>query len=72
MGQNKDFLQKSGQKTAFWRDTNSDQLTLGGSETHIFEGIANFSMFFEKLGALSSKWALSKASISDSVQLAAT
>ena len=32
MGQNNDFLQKSGQKTAFLRDTNLDQPTLGGSE----------------------------------------
>ena len=45
---------KSGQKTAFLRDTNSE-LTLGGSETHIFEGIANFSMCFENSGTLSSK-----------------
>ena len=55
MGQNKDFPRKSGLKTAFLRDKNSDQLTLGGSETHIFEGIAKFSMCFEKSGTLSSK-----------------
>ena len=72
MGQNKDFPRKSGLKTAFLRDKNSDQLTLGGSETHIFEGIANFSMCFEKFGTLSSKWAMGKASIFDSVRLAAT
>ena len=51
---------------------NSDQLTLGGSETHIFEGIANFSMCFENSGTLSSKWAMGKASIFNSVRLAAT
>ena len=51
MGQNKDFPKKSGQKTAFLSDTNPDQLTLGGSDTHIFEGIAIFRMCFEKLGA---------------------
>jgi hypothetical protein len=50
MGQNNDFLQKSGQKTAFLRDTNLDQPTLGGSETHIFEDIANFHRCFEKFG----------------------
>ena len=50
MGQNKDFPRKSGLKTAFLRDKNSDQLTLGGSDTHIFEGIANFHMCFEKIG----------------------
>ena len=50
MGQNNDFLQKSGQKTPFLRDTNSDQLTLGGSETHIFEDFANFHRCFEKFG----------------------
>ena len=72
MGQNKDFPRKSGLKTAFLRDKNSDQLTLGGSETHIFEGIAKFSMCFEKFGTLSSKWAMGKASIFDSVRLAAT
>ena len=66
------FPKKSGQKTAFLRDKNSDQLTLGGSETHIFEGIANFSMCFEKFGAWFSNWAMCKASIFDSVRLAAT
>ena len=42
---------KSGQKTAFFSDTNPDQLTLGWSDTHIFEGIAIFRMCFEKFGA---------------------
>ena len=55
MGQNNDFLEKSGLNTAFLSVTNLDQLTLGGSETHIFEGIANFSMCFKRFGALSSK-----------------
>ena len=50
MGQNNDFLQKSGLKTAFLRDTNSDQPTLGGSETHIFEDIANFHRCFKNFG----------------------
>ena len=44
----------------------------GGSDTHIFEGIAIFRMCFEKLGAWSSNWAMCKASIFDSVRLAAT
>ena len=66
------FRKKSCQKTAFLCCTNYDQLTLGGSQTHIFEGIANFSMCFEKFGTLSSKWAMGKASIFDSVRLAAT
>ena len=54
-GSKQRFSEKNGQKTAFLRDTNSDQLTLGGSGTHIFEGIANFSMCFENSGTLSSK-----------------
>ena len=32
-------LDGQGSKTVFFRDTNLDQLTLGGSETHIFEGV---------------------------------
>ena len=66
------FRKKSGKKTAFLSDTNPDQLTLGGSDTHIFEGIAIFRMCFEKFGAWSSNWAMCKASIFDSVRLAAT
>ena len=34
--------------------------------------VPNFSMCFEKFGTLSSKWAMGKASIFDSVRLAAT
>ena len=49
------FRKKSGLNTAFLSVTNLDQLTLGGSETHIFEGITNFSMCFEKFGTLSLK-----------------
>ena len=44
------FRKKVEKKTAFLSDTNPDQLTLGGSDTHIFEGIANFHMCFEKIG----------------------
>ena len=43
-------LPKRYQKSAFLCCTNSDQLTLGGSQTHIFEGIANFRMCFENSG----------------------
>ena len=57
MGQNHNFLKKSGPQTAFLRDTNLNPLTLGVSETHNFECIAN-SMCFEKFGTLSSKWAI--------------
>jgi len=37
VGQKKDFLQKSAQKTAFLRDTNLDHLTLEGCSTHNFK-----------------------------------
>ena len=37
VGQKKDFLQKSAEKTAFLRDTNLDPLTLEGCSTHNFK-----------------------------------
>ena len=66
------FLPKNGLKTAILGDTILDRLTSEGAGTKIFEAIANFSMCFEKFGAWSSKWAMGKASIFDSVRLAAT
>ena len=37
VGQKKDFLQKSAEKTAFLRDTNVDHLTLKGCSTRYFK-----------------------------------
>ena len=50
MGQNNDFLQKSGQKTAFLSITILDHPTSDWAVTHIFEDIANFHRCFEKFG----------------------
>ena len=66
------FLPKNGLKTAILGVTILDRLTSEGAGTQIFEAIANFSMCFEKFGTFSSKWAMDKASIFDSVWLAAT
>ena len=49
------FSKKVSLKTALLRDTNLDQVTLGGSETQIFKGIAIFNMCFEKSGTSASK-----------------
>ena len=35
--QNEDFLKKTASKTAFWSDTNLDQVTLEGAGTHNFK-----------------------------------
>jgi hypothetical protein len=51
MGQNNDFLQKSGQKTAFLSITILDHPTLDWAGTQNFKGIANFNMCFKKNGA---------------------
>jgi len=48
--QNNDFLQKSGQKTAFLSITILDHPTSDWAVTHIFEDIANFHRCFEKFG----------------------
>ena len=51
VSQNKDFLQKSAFKTAFFGDTNIDQVTLEGAGTPNFKSIDIFYMFPENLGA---------------------
>ena len=49
MGQNNDFLQKSGQKTAFLSITILDHPTLDWAGTRNFKGIAKVNMCFKKL-----------------------
>ena len=51
VSQNKDFLQKTASKTAFWGDTNLDQVTLEGAGTPNFKSTDIFDMFPENLGA---------------------
>ena len=51
MGENNDFLQKSGPKTAFLSITILDHPTLDWAGTQNFKGIANFNMCFKKNGA---------------------
>ena len=58
MGQNNDFLQKCGQKTAFLSITILDHPTLDWAGTQNFKGIANFNMCFEKCGTSASKLAM--------------
>ena len=48
MGQNNDFLQKSGQKTAFLSITILDHPTLDWAGTQNVKGITNFNICFEK------------------------
>ena len=50
-GQNEDFLQKSAFKTAFFLDTNPDQLTSERAGTPNFKTTDIFDMFPENLGA---------------------
>ena len=50
MGQNNDFLQKSGQKTAFLSITILDHPTLDWAGTQNFKGIAKVNMCFKKDG----------------------
>ena len=50
MGQNNDFLQKSGQKTAFLSITILDHPTLDWAGTQNFKGIAKVNMCFKKIG----------------------
>ena len=51
VSQNKDFLQKSAFKTAFFGDTNMDQVTLEGAGTPNIKTTDIFDMFPENLGA---------------------
>ena len=50
MGQNDDFLQKSGLKTLILADTVLDHPTSKWAETHNFWGIIKFLKCFEKFG----------------------
>ena len=61
MGQNNDFLQKSGIKTAFLSITILDHPTSDWAGTQIFKGIAIFHMCFEKFGF--EPWARRQGSI---------
>ena len=72
MGQNNDFLQKSGLKTAFLSITILDYPTSDWAGSQNFKGIANFNMCFEKYRMSASKWAMGKASDFNIVRLAAT
>ena len=51
VSQNEDFLQKTASKTAFWGDTNLDQVTLEGAGTPNFKSTDIFDMFPENLWA---------------------
>ena len=62
MGENNDFLQKSGLKTPILAATVLDHPTSKWTGTHNFKDIANFHRCFKKSGTLSSKWAMGKAS----------
>ena len=62
MGQNNDFLQKSGLKTLILAVMVLDQLTLEWAGTQNFKGIAISNMCFEKSGTSVSKWAMGKSS----------
>jgi hypothetical protein len=55
MGQNNDFLQKSGLKTPILAVMVLDQLTLEWAGTQNFKGIAISNMCFEKSGTSASK-----------------
>ena len=55
MGQNNDFLQKSGLKTLILAVMVLDQLTLEWAGTQNFKGIAISNMCFEKSGTSASK-----------------
>ena len=58
MGQNNDFLPKSGLKTLILAVMVLHHLTLKWPGTHNFKGIANFHRCFEKFGTSASKWAM--------------
>ena len=62
MGQNNDFLQKSGLKTLILAVMVLDQLTSEWARTHNFKRIANFHRCFENSGTSASIWAMRKAS----------
>ena len=50
VSQNEDFLQKNAFKTAFFGDTNMDQVTLEGAGTPNIKTTDIFDMFPENLG----------------------
>ena len=70
MGQNNDFLQKSGLKTLILAVMVLDQLTSEWSGTQNFKGIAISNMCFRKVWNIS--FEMRKASIFQIVRLAAT
>ena len=45
ISQNEDFLKKTGQKTAFWEDTNLDKVTSEQAGTPNFKSIDIFERF---------------------------
>ena len=51
VSQNEDFPQKTAFETAFWGDTNLDQVTLEGAGTPHFQSLDIFHMFPEKFWA---------------------
>ena len=55
MGQNNDFIPKSGLKTPILAVMVLDHLTSKWAGTHNFKGIANFHRCFEKFGTSASK-----------------
>ena len=69
MGQNNDFLQKSGLKTLILAVMVLDQLTSEWARTHNFKRIANFHRCFENSGTSASIWAMRKASNFNIVRL---
>ena len=50
ISQNEDFLQKNGQKTAFWEDTNLDKVTSEQAGTPILKVSTLFKGSNENLG----------------------
>ena len=71
-GETNHFLPKSGQKTLFLAVMVPDHLTSEWAGTHNFRGIAKIHKCFGKFGTSASIWAMCKASIFNSVRLAAT
>ena len=54
-GSKERFSEKKWSKNSFSEGQKFGSTDFGGSQTHIFEAIAKFSMCFEKFGTLSSK-----------------
>ena len=65
ISQNEDFLQKNGQKTAFWEDTNLDKVTSEQAGTPNFKSINIFESCDENMGhnGQNEPWASLLASI---------